>query len=198
MKPCLFATERLVLPLIPHSISAPHKLMAVWQHAPENGLVMAHPDAISVPLDAWSAAVSIGHRTWHQKAASLEVLVPQFFTQCLPVAKAWPACLDFKDRALEIALFLPDAQFKVFELVCLPQWSRQDVEAECWLEAAQRMQLNMAYLVLDFQVSLAPNGQLRATAMVCEKQDVQIYEQQFLQWGLKLAIISSHSQARAL
>jgi hypothetical protein len=60
------------------------------------------------------------------------------------------------------------------------------------------MQQNTADLLLDFKVNLAPAGLLLATAMVCETRAVQIYAQQFSQWGLKLAIISSHSQARAL
>jgi len=176
---------------------AHQRLMAVWQFAPENGHDNAQQIAKPVPMAGWSAAVSVGNQIWHQKASSLEVLLSQA-KLCRSASKTSPVWLGFKDRAFEIALFLPDPLFKVFQVVCLPQWSAQDIEAECWLEAAQQMQQNTADLLLDFKVNLAPAGLLLATAMVCETRAVQIYAQQFLQWGLKLAIISSHSQARAL
>jgi hypothetical protein len=198
MKPCSFASESLVLPFISHSISRPHQLMAVWQSAPHHNQGHANPSDHGLNAEVWSAAVSSGQRHWYQKASSLEVLMLKVVSACRPAAQTGVAGKGFKKRAFEVALFLPDAQFKQLQVACRPEWSAQDIEAECWLEAALQMQQDIRHLALDFKVHLTPDGQLCATAMVCAQTCVQNFEQQFSQWGMKLAILSSHSQARVL
>jgi len=194
----LFATERLVLTLTAPSLNAPHAMMAVWQLAPDSGYAMGPQFESEISFDAWSVALSVGQHAWHHKGCSLETLVANLLSECLPSPHKGFNKLGFKAPAAEVALFLPDAHFRVFEIACLPQWGRQDIEAECWVEATQLTQTAMTNLALDMSVYLDRQGRLRAKAMVCDKQSVQQYAHQFSSWGLKLTVVSSHSQSREL
>jgi hypothetical protein len=92
------------------------------------------------------------------------------------------------------ALMLPPHQVQTFQIPCLPEWGRQDMRAECCLEAAHRLGQPLAELAVAFELQLNPEGRLVLEVMVCQQAQINALQSMFLDLGLRLKLLTVHSK----
>jgi hypothetical protein len=93
-----------------------------------------------------------------------------------------------------VALMLPSHQVQTFQMPCLPKWGRQDMRAECCLEAAQLLGQPLAELAVAFELQLSPEGRLVLEVMVCQQAQVNALQSKLLALGLNLKLLTAHSR----
>ncbi|MEY4448410.1 MAG: hypothetical protein RLZZ433_1425, partial [Pseudomonadota bacterium] len=93
-----------------------------------------------------------------------------------------------------VALMLPSPQVQTFQMPCLPEWGRQDMRAECCLEAAQLLGQPLAELAVAFELQLSPEGRLVLEVMVCQQAQVNALQSKLLALGLNLKLLTAHSR----
>ena len=79
----------------------------------------------------------------------------------------------------------------------MPQWGRQDIEAESRLEAARLMRCPLESLNLDFEVEATPSGAMMANVMACQSSLAQAASAMFDKLGFKLNSLTCHSDLKA-
>jgi hypothetical protein len=89
---------------------------------------------------------------------------------------------------------LPPHQVQTFQMPCLPEWGRQDMRAECCLEAAQLLGQPLAELAVAFELQLSPEGRLVLEVMVCQQAQVNALQSMLLALGLNLKLLTAHSR----
>jgi hypothetical protein len=172
--------------------------LGVWQMAAPFSESGHHFDkAFEPPPSRWVVTAVKGNKVIVQKGLALHYLIQASLTACgvewplQGVEKRMPAV------PIELTLFLPDDQFQTFKMACMPQWGRQDIEAECRVEAARLMQRPLEDLILDFEVQAAPEGALMAHVMVCDNVLVEAATAMFEKLGFKLNNLTCHSDLQA-
>jgi hypothetical protein len=98
---------------------------------------------------------------------------------------------------MRLSLFLPDHHFHTFQMTCMPQWGRQDIEAESRLEAARLMRCPLESLNLDFEVEATPGGAMMANVMACQSSLADAAVAMFDKLGFKLNSLTCHSDLKA-
>jgi hypothetical protein len=93
-----------------------------------------------------------------------------------------------------VALLLPPHRVQTFQMPCLPEWGRQDMQAECCLEAAHMLGQPLAELVVAFELQLSPEGRLVLAVMVCQQTQVNALQSMLLAEGLNLTLLTAHSR----
>jgi hypothetical protein len=93
-----------------------------------------------------------------------------------------------------VALMLPPHQVHTFQMPCLPEWGRQDMRAECCLEAAHKLGQPLAELVVAFELQICPEGRLVLEVMVCQQAQVNALQSMLLALGLNLKFLTAHSR----
>lgn len=93
-----------------------------------------------------------------------------------------------------VALMLPSHQVHTFQMPCLPEWGRQDMRAECCLEAAHMLGQPLAELAVAIELQLSPEGRLVLEVMVCQQAQVNALQSMLLALGLNLKLLTAHSR----
>lgn len=93
-----------------------------------------------------------------------------------------------------VALMLPAHQVQSFQMPCLPEWGRQDIRAECCLEAAHLLGQPLAELAVAFELQLSPDGLLMLDVMVCQQTQVNELQSMLLMLGLNLKLLMASSR----
>jgi hypothetical protein len=93
-----------------------------------------------------------------------------------------------------VALMLPPHQVQTFQMPCLPEWGRQDMRAECCLEAAHLLGQPLAELAVAFELQFSPDGLLMLDVMVCQQAQVHELQSMLLVLGLNLKLLMASSR----
>lgn len=94
----------------------------------------------------------------------------------------------------KVALLLLPHHVQTFQIPCLPEWGRQDMQAECCLEAAHMLGQSLAELTVAFELQLSPEGRLELEVMVCQQAQVNALQSMLLALGLNLKLLTAHSR----
>ncbi len=97
-----------------------------------------------------------------------------------------------------MALMLDATEFLERELHCQAHWRPDDIAAECWLEAANQLQVPVAQVLMDFEVRLTAQGHWVAKYVACLQNLVQPYQAELSALNFQLDIFTSSSQSEAL
>ena len=143
-------------------------------------------NASSSPVKVW-AALAVQHaRVLYGRAESLADLMSQLKADCL------------EESPNPAVLMLQPHEVWASDVHCQAHWGPEDIEAECWLEAAAAFQLPVAELAMDFEVHSSSEGNWLAHCWACPQSLVQAYLAQLSALGLELEIITCATQSNEL
>ena len=94
-----------------------------------------------------------------------------------------------------MALMLDATEFLERELHCQAHWRPDDIAAECWLEAANQLQVPVAELLMDFEVSFTAQGHWVAKYVACLQNLVKPYHFQLTSLNFQLEVFTSSYQS---
>jgi hypothetical protein len=77
---------------------------------------------------------------------------------------------------------------------CQAHWGPEDIEAECWLEAANALQLTVPQLAMDYEVHSSVEGHWVAQCRACPQSLVEAYLAQLMALDLQPDAITCASQ----
>jgi hypothetical protein len=158
------------------------------------------------PLDLMAGPLDASQSSWvvttarQAKVSVLKGLSLQHLLQASLRASGieWPLQDASSPKPpMRLSLFLPDHHFHRFQMACMPQWGRQDIEAESRLEAARLMRCPLESLNLDFEVEATPGSAMMANVMACQSSLAQAATAMFEKLGFKLNSLTCHSDLRA-
>jgi hypothetical protein len=101
-------------------------------------------------------------------------------------------CLQNKPHLTILMLRSPEIW--VGHVHCQAHWGPDDIEAECWLEAAIALQLPVAELAMDFEVRLSIEGHWLAQYRACPQSLIEVYLAQLNALDLQPDAITCASQ----
>jgi hypothetical protein len=172
--------------------------LGVWQisnHPNQAGA--EHSGTFDANQSSWVVTTARQAKVTVQRGLSLRHLLQASLKAC---EVDWPlrdVSSRFSEPSIRLNLFLPDHHFHTFQMPCMPQWGRQDIEAESRLEAARLMRRPLESLSLDFEVQTTPEGTMMVSVMVCESSLVQAASAMFEKLGFQLNSLTSHSDLQA-
>ena len=106
----------------------------------------------------------------------------------------------FPTRTKAVAMALPDAQVWRKHVPCPGEWGSADIEAECWLEAGEGLNLPLQQLAMEFHVHQKNDASLWIDLMACD--GAWVSQKKSWAWGAGLTLTwlepESHALARAL
>lgn len=105
-------------------------------------------------------------------------------------------CLQALPHSTILMLHTPEIWAGDFH--CQVHWGPEDIAAECWLEAANALQLPVAELAMDFVVHASPGGNWLARCRACPRSMAKAYTAQFNALDLQLEVITCASQSDEL
>jgi len=154
------------------------------------------------PFKVWAALAVQGSLVMYRRAENLSQLILQLRADCLesgsPQIPASGVARWLKSRpklwgqssAIPTVLMVQAEEMRQGYLQCLPNWSPEDIEAECWLEAASLLQLPMGQVAMDFEVHFTDKAQWVAHYMACPVSLVNFYTEQISALDLQLEAIT--------
>ena len=129
------------------------------------------------------AALAVQHAAvLYRRAENLAPLMSQLRADCL---QALPH---------STILMLHSPEIWAGDVHCQAHWGPEDIEAECWLEAATALQMPVAKLVMDFEVHSSLEGHWLAQCRACPQSLVETYLAQLKVLGLQPDAITCASQ----
>ncbi len=129
------------------------------------------------------AALAVQHAAvLYRRAENLAPLMSQLRADCL---QAFPH---------STILMLHSPEIWAGDVHCQAHWGPEDIEAECWLEAANALQLPVAQLAMDFEVHSSAEGQWVAQCRACPQSLVEAYWAQLMALDLQPDAITCASQ----
>jgi len=105
-------------------------------------------------------------------------------------------CLQAKPHSTILTLHSPEIW--AGEVHCQTHWGPEDIAAECWLEAANALQLPVAELAMDFEVHSSLEGHWLANYRACPQSLVKAYVAQLNALDLQPDAITCSSQMNEL
>ena len=162
------------------------------------------------PYKVWAALAVQGSLVMYRRAENLSQLIVQLRADCL---ETWSSqkpgrgiATWFKSRfrlqvqssSMPTVLMVQPEEMQQGHLQCLPNWSPEDIEAECWLEAASLLQLPIAQVAMDFDVQLRDEALWVAHYMACPISLVNLYTEQISGLDLQLEAITCTSATSEL
>lgn len=162
------------------------------------------------PIKVWAALALQDSRVLYCRAEGLSQLLAQLKTDFPDTASlkksikgiaGWlksRRSLHDQSRSISTVLLLQPPEILLGDKRCLPNWSPEDIEAECWLEAASLLQLPVSQLALDFEVQLTAEGQWVARYTACPHSLVTLYVTELSVFKLRLEAITCSSEISQL
>ena len=136
----------------------------------------------SSPVKVW-VALAIQHASVvYSRAENLAPLMSQLIRNCLQA------------KPHSTILMLHSPEIWAADVHCQAHWGPEDIEAECWLEAATALQMPVAKLVMDFEVHSSLEGHWLAQCRACPQSLVETYLAQLKVLGLQPEAITCASQ----
>jgi hypothetical protein len=105
-------------------------------------------------------------------------------------------CLQALPHSTILMLHTPEIWAGDFH--CQVHWGPEDIAAECWLEAANALQLPVAELAMDFEVHSSLEGHWLANYRACPQSLVKAYVAQLNALDLQPDAITCSSQMNEL
>ena len=105
-------------------------------------------------------------------------------------------CLQALPHSTILMLHFPEIWAGGFN--CQVHWGPEDIAAECWLEAANALQLPVAELAMDFEVHSSLEGHWLANYRACPQSLVKAYLAQLNALDLQPDAITCASQKNEL
>lgn len=175
----------------------------LWPAAPLRFVacaVSAPSEAFNLPISSpstvktWSAIATQGDHTLFRRSENLPTLLTQLRDECI---ENWPDS-RLPSQRIPMALMLDATELLERELHCQAHWRPDDIAAECWLEAANQLQVPVAQVLMDFEVRFTAQGHWVAKYVACLQNLVQPYQAQLNALNFQLDIFTSSSQSEAL
>ncbi len=94
----------------------------------------------------------------------------------------------------QMAVILPMHLIQTFQIPCLPGWGRQDMMAECCLEAVHLLKQPMTEWVLEFELLLTGDGRMLLDVRVCQQAQVKALRDMCLALRLNLKALTAYSK----
>lgn len=138
------------------------------------------------PVKVWAALAAQRARVLYGRAENLAHLMSQLRVDFL------------QGTPNPTALMLQPDEIWAGVVDCQAHWGPEDIEAECWLEAAAALQLPVADLALDFEVHPSAQGNWLAHCWACPLSMVKAYLAQLSVLGLQLNTITCATQSNEL
>ena len=136
----------------------------------------------SNPVKVW-AALAVQHAAvLYRRAEDLAPLMSQLRLDCLQA------------KPHSTILMLHSPEIWAGDVHCQAHWGPEDIEAECWLEAATALQWPVAELAMDFEVHSSLEGHWLAHCRACPKSLVKAYVAQLNALDLRPDAITCASQ----
>ena len=136
----------------------------------------------SNPVKVW-AALAVQHAAvLYRRAEDLAPLMSQLRLDCLQA------------KPHSTILMLHSPEIWAGDVHCQAHWGPEDIEAECWLEAATALQWPVAELAMDFEVRSSLEGHWLAQCRACPQSLVEAYLAQLKVLGLQPDAITCASQ----
>jgi hypothetical protein len=136
----------------------------------------------SSPVKVW-AALAVQHAAvLYRRAENLAPLLAQLSVDCLQA------------KPHSTILMLDSPEIWAGEVHCQAHWWPEDIEAECWLEAATALQWPVAELAMDFEVRSSLEGHWLAQCRACPQSLIEAYVAQLKVLGLQPDAIHCASQ----
>ena len=117
----------------------------------------------SNPVKVWAALVVQHAAVLYRRAENLTALMSQLRLDCLQA------------KPHSTILMLHSSEIWAGVVHCQAHWGPEDIEAECWLEAAAALQWPVAELAMDFEVHPSLEGHWLAHCRACPKSLVDAY-----------------------
>jgi hypothetical protein len=136
----------------------------------------------SSPVKVWAALAFQHAAVLYRRAENLAPLMSQLSVECL------------QTKPHSIILMLHSPEIWAADVHCQAHWGPEDIEAECWLEAATALQMPVAKLVMDFEVHSSLEGHWLAQCRACPQSLVETYLAQLKVLGLQPEAITCASQ----
>ena len=140
--------------------------------------VNSHANLVKV----WAALVVQQTAVLYCRAENLVALMSQLRVYCLQA----------KPHSTILTLHSPEIW--AGEVHCQTHWGPEDIAAECWLEAANALQLPVAELAMDFEVRSSLEGHWLAQCRACPQSLIEAYVAQLKVLGLQPDAIHCASQ----
>jgi hypothetical protein len=136
----------------------------------------------SSTVKVWAALAVQQAAVLYRRAEDLATLMSHLRVDCL--------------QALPHAtiLMLHSPEIWAGEVHCQTHWGPEDIAAECWLEAANVLQLPVAELAMDFEVHSSLEGHWLAQVRACPQSLVEAYLAQLNALDLQPDAITCASQ----
>ena len=136
----------------------------------------------SSTVKVWAALAVQQAAVFYRRAEDLATLMSHLRVDCL--------------QALQHAtiLMLHSPEIWAGEVHCQTHWGPEDIAAECWLEAANALQLPVAELAMDFEVHPSLEGHWLANYRACPQSLVKAYVAQLNALDLQPDAITCASQ----
>ena len=133
-------------------------------------------------VKVWAALVVQQTAVLYCRAENLVALMSQLRVDCLQA----------KPHSTILTLHSPEIW--AGEVHCQTHWGPEDIAAECWLEAANALQLPVAELAMDFEVRSSLEGHWLAQFRACPQSLVEAYLAQLNALDLQPDAITCASQ----
>ena len=146
----------------------------------------SHAFSNSSLVKVWGALVVQHAQVLYGRAEDLAHLMSQLKADCL------------EESPNPAVLMLQPHEVWASDVHCQAHWGPEDIEAECWLEAAAAFQLPVAELAMDFEVHSSSEGNWLAHCWACPQSLVKAYLVQLSALGLELEIITCATQSNEL
>ena len=140
----------------------------------------------SSPVKVWAALVVQQTGVLYCRAENLVALMSQLRVDSLQA----------KPHSTILTLHSPEIW--AGEVHCQTHWGPEDIAAECWLEAANVLQLPVAELAMDFEVHSSLEGHWLAQVRACPQSLVEAYLAQLNALDLQPDAITCASQKNEL
>jgi hypothetical protein len=140
----------------------------------------------SSTVKVWAALAVQQAAVLYRRAEDLATLMSHLRVDCL---QALPHATIFMLHSPEIW---------AGEVHCQTHWGPEDIAAECWLEAANVLQLPVAELAMDFEVHSSLEGHWLAQVRACPQSLVEAYLAQLNALDLQPDAITCASQKNEL
>jgi len=136
----------------------------------------------SSPVKVW-AALAVQHASvLYRRAENLAPLMSQLRVDCL------------QEKPHSTILMLHSPEIWAGDVHCQAHWGPEDIQAECYLEAANALQLSVAELAMDFEVHSSLEGHWLAHCRACPQSLIEAYLAQLNALDLQPDAITCASQ----
>jgi len=178
----------------------------VFSEFPSSSQVHSNPS----PAKVWAALAVQDSRVLYRRAKRLSQLIQQLRRDVIENwspkktlrgfalwLKPHPGLQD-QSKSIPTVLLVQPEEILRGHRQCLPNWSPDDIEAECWLEAASQLQLPIAQVAMDYEVELTAEGHWVAHYMACPQSLVKLYCAELSALNLQLEAITCSSEIKEM